>query len=456
MRSWTLAARESFWFLPAVFGLAAILIAQGLVTIDRLVLDGQVASIPFFSELSASGGRSILSTIGTSMLTVAGTSFSITISVLATTSSTYGPRLVRNFMADRSNQFVLAMFTSTFLYTLIVLRSIRTEIDDRVSFVPTLGIHFGVLISVVDVGVLVYFIHHIASSVQITTLQKQVQVDLVRAVDHTHPAELDPGWTRESIPTPAVSIAVRAAKDGYVQRVDLDDLYASARDRDLLLEVAALPGDYVIAGDPLVCASGQAILPDSEAPSDLESKVRSAYVIGVGRTPEQDVRFALQQLIEVAVRGLASGTNDPYTTVSALDVSRTALVPLVQREEAPRGRRDDAGRARLSFSWPSTASLVANVLDSLRRYGLDHPTVVRAGLDLADRLGAAARTDELARRLRHEGVRELLAAYEATEPDSPDLIELRHARERRTASAARLRRSGACPLTGATTRCPAR
>ena len=142
------------------------------MTLDR-VSRAAVRELPFFSELSADGGRSILTTIGTSMLTVAGTSFSITISVLATTSSTYGPRLVRNFMADRSNQFVLAMFTSTFLYCLIVLRSVRTASMTGSAFVPTLGVHLAVLLAVVDVAVLVYFIHHIATSVQITTLQKR-------------------------------------------------------------------------------------------------------------------------------------------------------------------------------------------------------------------------------------------------------------------------------------------
>ena len=422
MRSWILAARQSFWFLPAVFGVVSLVLAQGLVTVDR-VFAVQIAGIPFFDELSASGGRSILTTIGTSILTVAGTSFSITISVLATTSSTYGPRLVRNFLADRANQFVLAMFTSTFLYCLIVVRAVRTTIEDRVSFVPTLSIHFAVLVAVVDVGVLVFFIHHIASSVQITTLQKRVQLDLMRAVDRTHPEATDDGWTREPTRLTGPTAAVLTEKDGYVQAVDIDDLRAIAIRHDLVLQMVAMPGDHLIEGAPLVVAAGSEPTGGVRMTDGTADDIRDAYAIGIARTPDQDVRFALQQLIEVAVRGLASGTNDPYTTISALELARVPLVPLMRRDEGPTGRLDDDGGLRVAFRWPAAGALVADVLDSVRQYGLEHPAVVRAALDLADDLGHAS-DDEGRRQTLASKVQELLTAYEATEPDAPDLDAL--------------------------------
>ncbi len=429
MRSAIHSARESFWFLPAIFGVVAILLAQGLVTVDRTFEDS-ISTFPFFRELSADGGRSILTTVGTSMLTVAGTSFSITISVLATTSSTYGPRLVRNFMADRSNQFVLAMFTSTFLYALVVLRAVRTTIGDRDSFVPTLGIHFAVVIAVVDAAVLVFFIHHIASSVQITTLQSRVQRDLLRAVDHTHPADLAPGWARAEVPPDPRASAIRTIKDGYVQRVDLDDLLRIAAEQDVAFEVVAMPGHYVMGDDPLVRIRG------GRAPSDEAMRhVRHAFTIGIERTPEQDVRFALQQLIEIAVRGLASGTNDPYTTVSALDLARLALVPLVTREEAPRARFDEAGILRVVFTWPAVEALISDVFDAVRRYGAEHVSVVQAGLDLAERLGTAARSSAVRDALTGK-VNELVAAHEHADHESVDLRAI-HSRARGVIAALR-------------------
>lgn len=127
---------------------------------------------------------------------------------------------------------------------------------------------------------------------------------------------------------------------------------------------------------------------------------------------------------QIAVRGLASGSNDPYTTFSALDLSRVALVPLVQRDEAPGGRVDDDGAVRLLFAWPSAESLIGDAFDRLRQYGLEHPGVVRAALDLAARLGAEARTDAM-RALIAGRVEDLLRAYADPGADAPDLATIR-------------------------------
>jgi len=249
VRTVTLRLRESFWFFPAVLGVFAIVVAQLLVFVDQRIVDGG-SSIPILDALSASGGRAILTTIGTAMLTVAGTSFSITISVLATTSSTYGPRLVRNFMDDRANQFVLAAFTSTFLYSIVVLRSVHTAIDDGSAFVPVIAIHVAVALGVVDVAVLVFFIHHIASSVQITSLQKQVQEDLETAVDHAYRTDGDSdGVSVRPHPDGLHSWStVEAGVDGYVQSVGWERLVSWAHDHDQVIDVTAMPGDHLIEG----------------------------------------------------------------------------------------------------------------------------------------------------------------------------------------------------------------
>ncbi|QYF73142.1 DUF2254 domain-containing protein [Cryobacterium sp. PAMC25264] len=386
MRSFILRSRESFWFLPGVLGLTAIVLAEALVALDRFLLaegDGQVL---FLDVLSASGGRAILEIIGTSMLTVAATSFSITISVLATTSSTYGPRLVRNFLADRANQLVLASFTATFLYALVVLRSVRTVEDGGNDFVPVISTNVAVLLGILNVAVLVFFIHHIADSVQITTLQRRVQTDLTRAVDLIYPADPAASSVQAAVPPVLSPEAVPASTHGYVERVDLAALCEIARAHDCVIDVVAMPGVHRIAGEDLVRVS-----PGRPA-EEMADAVRAAFTLGVARTPHQDVRFAMQQLVEVAVRGLASGSNDPYTAVTALDLAATALVPVLSREPAATGLTDDAGHLRVLLHWPTPEDLIGDVFGGVETYGLDHPLVVRAALGLAERLAAVATT----------------------------------------------------------------
>ncbi|ROS52656.1 DUF2254 domain-containing protein [Frigoribacterium sp. PhB24] len=394
--------RESFWFLPAVFGLAAIVLAEVLVTVDRALPTTVTEGLPLLGALSASGGRSLLSGIGTSMLTVAGTSFSITISVLATTSSTYGPRLVRNFMADRANQFVLATFTSTFLYCIVVMRTVHTEVDDTSAFVPVIAVHVAVLASVFDVGVLVFFIHHIAGSVQITSLQARVLDDLRAVAGVVYPTSPADDVSQEARVRssaegrlPADAAVVRADADGYVQTVAWEGLRRIAVREDLVVEVVAMPGRYVIVGDPLAVTS-------ASSGSDTVRELRRAVTLGPARTPHQDVEFALQQLVEIAVRGLASGSNDPYTAVSALDMSAGVLVPLWRRGEPVTALLDDRGAPAVLVSWPAVDELVDSLFDTVRTYALDQPAVLAAALRLIERLDEVASSARVGRLADHE------------------------------------------------------
>jgi len=418
IRTILLRTRESFWFLPAVFGIGAILLALGLVFLDRTVANDAVTGTFFLDVLSASGSRAILSIIGTSMLTVAGTTFSITISVLATTSSTYGPRLVRNFMADRANQFVLAVFTSTFLYALVVLQSVHTQVDDNDSFVPIMAVFFAVLLAVLDVAVLVFFIHHIADSVQITTLQHQVKSDLSDTIDLLYPD--DPGGVvpPAGVTSSEQSQPIAAVTGGYVQRVDLQKLARIGSSRRCVFTVAAMPGTHVVPGEPLL----EVVMSEPGASaSDLQRDVRSSFTLGSARTPHQDIQFALQQLVEIAVRGLASGANDPYTAVSALDLAGESLIPLFRRPVPPSHLADGDGITRVVCVWPTAEELAGAVFTGIRIYGLEHPIVIHAALRLADRLATASSTGSRRSRVVSETGR-LLTAFEATAPD-PDTLE---------------------------------
>ena len=427
MRVIVVRARESFWFLPAVLGIVAIILAEALIGVDRAI--PAAASLPFVSDLSATGGRAVLSAVGVTMLTVAATTFSITISVLATTSSTYGPRLVRNFMADRGNQLVLATLTSSFLYALFVLRAVRTKTDATVAFVPDIAVSFVLVLAVIDVSVLVYFIHHIATSVQVTTLQKRVLVELMSAIDEVYADEGPPASSRE-LPRPGLGApAVTAAHGGYVQDVDVRRLCRLAERMNIVVAVAAMPGSHVIVGDSLLMIMEGEVKDSRGAMEDL----RRAFAVGDSRTPHQDVAFAVQQLVEVGVRGLASGTNDPYTAVSALDDLGAALVPLFGRPEAPRAAMSEDGVPRVILSWPSCGEAFTQVAQAVRVYATGHPIVIDAMSRLGGRVGRASNTP--ARRAEViSALRSVRDAYEATSPQPPDLAGVLEVMDRELAT----------------------
>ncbi|MDV6233892.1 DUF2254 domain-containing protein [Rhodococcus cercidiphylli] len=385
--------RESFWFIPAVLGVVALVLAQALVSLDRYLLDTRVdLTGSLLYHVGASGSRDILGAIGGSMLGVAATSFSITISVLATASSSYGPRLVRNFMADRGNQVVLGIFGATFLYSLMVLRSIRSIESDGSVFVPDIAVNVAVALAVVDVGVLVYFIHHIAQSIQVATLSARVRDELSESVDALYPPEQPADATSaEGIVKPPVYTTVLAEESGVIIDIDESAVLNIATDTDSVIDIHRVPGEHVVAGEPLAD-----ILADRSADisADAIERVRGAFDIGTSRTPRHDIAFAVEQMTEMAVRALSTGVNDPYTARNAIDDLTVGLVAVVQRPKPSRARCGSDGTVRVITRRVGVPSLIDHALDAVRIYGTGSPMVVQAGIRLAERVGRAAHDSE--------------------------------------------------------------
>ncbi|HET7327340.1 MAG TPA: DUF2254 domain-containing protein [Nocardioidaceae bacterium] len=408
--------RERFWFLPGVLCVVAVGLAEGLITLDQHVGDFSLGPLSgLISRVGAAGSRDLLGAIASSMLTVAATTFSITIAVLALASTNYGPRLVRNFMTDRANQFVLGVYVATFLYSLLVLRSIRVNEDGPAEpFVPHLAVNVAVALAVLAIGVLVYFIHHISDSVQVWTLAREVHNDLVDSVDHLYPdrvgrepqetpgatgaADVPPGLATDGVPVPS-------ERTGYVQSVAQDKLLAVAGEHDVVISLQVRPGSHVYTGVNLAV-----VWPPDNAGDALLAGVAEAVVIGQARSPHQDAEFAVLMLEEMAVRALSPSTNDPYTAINALDGLAAGLVLMAGRHAPSTYRYDSARRLRVIAPRVVLTDLLDRVLDAMRLYAIDHPSVLHRTLTLTEQVGTASDKAEVHARLAVH-VERLLGAF---------------------------------------------
>ncbi len=429
---------ESFWFLPALLCLLAAVLAEGLVTLDEQVLGSDAGLFDvLFYRVGASGSRDLLGAIAGSMLAVASTTFSITIAVLALSSSTYGPRLVRNFMTDRGNQLVLGVFLSTFLYALMVLRSVRTEDDNGDGFVPHVATNVAVLLAVVAIGVLVYFIHHISDSIQVATLARRVRDELRSCVEQMYPAQAGAGVEDTSraagqADLPAGlerdGVVVRAPHPGYVQGVDEEGLLQLATERDLVVLLRVRPGAYVVGGSEVAV-----LWPPDRVDDEAGDALVATLHVTDARTPRQDIEFAVQQLVEMAVRALSPSTNDPYTAINALDDLSSGLVLLATRATPSPQRYDDDEHLRIVSSRPTLEDLLDQVFDAMRLYAVEHPSVLHRTLELGERVGGASSDPRVHERLRLN-VRVLVDAYSRSDPQQHDLDLLRRRAARLTAT----------------------
>lgn len=160
--------RTSYWFVPTLMTAGGVALSFASVHLDERVNYKWVRTVGWIWAGGAEGARQVLSTIAGSMITVAGVAFSITIVALTLASNQFGPRLLRNFVRDAGNQIVLGTFIATFVYCLLVLRTVRGE--DDTEFVPYVSVTLGVAFALTSLGVLIYFIHHVAISIQAENL----------------------------------------------------------------------------------------------------------------------------------------------------------------------------------------------------------------------------------------------------------------------------------------------
>ncbi len=358
----------SYWFVPSIMAVAAFLLSLATTVIDARLVEAEVGPIGWLSLNTPDGARALLSTIAGSMITVAGVTFSITIAAVAYATSQLGPHLLGKFMRDRGNQITLGTFIATFIYCLLILRTVQGDALDS-PFVPHCGVLVALILALSSIGVLIYFIHHVPRSIHASEVVAQIGAELESRVSSLFPSGFDqpPASSNDVIAGEAMtspsSMIVMAVEHGYVTHIDLQWLIDLAKNEDSVVRVARGPGDFVFNGAKL------AILEYTEELSDdAKDKVRMAFAMNSERTPAQDVPFLVQQLIEIAARALSPGVNDPYTAMGCLDWLGNALTSL-GRQSMPSGHLfDDGGRLRVvvpSYSFENFASLVC---DNLRPY----------------------------------------------------------------------------------------
>ena len=333
----------SYWFFPGLFAISTLLLAMLTVELDRRGLTEWVDHLNWLPPARPQGASNMLTVIASSMIGVASTVFSITIAAVAYASGNYGPRLLTNFMEDRGNQLSLATFIGTFVYAITVLLSVRMPDESGVltsqgdGFVPQLSLVIAYVLMAVSVMVLVYFLNHVPSSIRINAVLEGIGRRLLNAIrdnfDEPMKARVE-GEVREGTP-------VFASRTGYIQVINWHELLKVARKSGSELQLAVRTGDF--------CHPSVAIGYWSEKPDDAcDEQVRECIALGDARTPAQDLHFMIDELVEIGLRALSPGINDPFTAISALHWIGAATAELGKRDlNWSVGEPDEDGRRPL-------------------------------------------------------------------------------------------------------------
>ncbi|HEX2220470.1 MAG TPA: DUF2254 domain-containing protein [Gemmatimonadales bacterium] len=430
--------RESLWFVPSLIVLTAVLLAVAMVELSGFVTSDVLERWPRLFGAGAEGARGMLSAIASSMITVAGVTFSITMVAVTQASTQYSPRILRNFMRDRANQAVLGIFVGIFAYCLVVLRTIRG--GDESPFVPSIAVLVGILLALLGIAVLIFFIHHIATTLQASEIIARIARETCDTVDQLFPDEIEEAAPAQAAPIPQPATGpwspVAAEDTGYIQRADVRRLVRIADQHDLLVKVERAAGDFVIGGQPMVWfASVSRPSTDSLAATDSLSATDSLtatgspagserggepsvvggsgatvghpraaggeraaadaigrlYSIGTYRTLDHDARFGMRQLVDIALKALSPGVNDTTTAVTCVDYLGAVLLRLTNR------RIDvlhlgPGGQPRVLATGPTYEDLLDLAMDEVRQNADGHVSVLVRQLRVLGTVAAVSRS----------------------------------------------------------------
>jgi uncharacterized membrane protein len=371
--------RSSFWFMPSLIVVVSIAFAIALIEADSAGSHRWLTRWPRMFGAGADGASGMMSTIAGSMMSVVGVMFSIILVVLALVSSQYTSRILRNFIRNRVTQVVLGIFAGIFTYCLIVLRTIRG--GDEGAFIPSLAVFFGFVMALGGIGALMFFIHHIASSIQASSIIASAAQETIAAIDRLFPEKLGQGPAEDEDDQTLCSLselnwcAVPARQSGYIQNVDNAALLRLARDRKTIVRMEYGIGEFVVRETTLASLA----LKD---PPDQETiaALNATFSISSHRTVEQDAGFGIRQIVDVALKALSPGVIDTTTAVMCVDYLTTILARLAPRK-MPSSRRDENGELRVIAKGPSFKGLLAESFDQIRSIAKGDVAILSRMLD---------------------------------------------------------------------------
>ena len=419
------AARTNLWLVPTSMTVAA----AGLFAVTR-----SVDSAAYYRHWqlpswviagSADGARQILTTLAAALITVVGVVFSIILVALTLTSTQFGPRMLRNFIRDRGTQWTLGAFVGTFVYAMLDLVAIGPGPDG--DFVPHVSITVVLALTLADVGVLIYFIHHIAVMIQLPQVIASIAKDLNNAVSgetHRRGPLSGPGAARAEPEAlfleelmGRVGQVVAAPESGYLQYVRRSMLVELAVAHDAVIKLHHRPGHFVVRGQPFLT-----VWPAEAAPR-VERWLRRAHVTGSYRTLSQDVAFAVDQLVEIAIRALSPAVNDTFTALTCVDWLGESLCRIAAEWDPDPMCRDERGLVRLITAPVSYERLVARAFEKVRQAASGMPAVLIRQLDALALIARSAGLEERRSVLRAQAemIRRLAIA---SVPEPADLADV--------------------------------
>ncbi|WP_166257965.1 DUF2254 domain-containing protein [Marinobacter salicampi] len=365
------AIRDSFWFLPAVYNIFAIMLAVATVVVDYQMTPE--SSLFGIAPLSLGRTTDLVSSLAAGILTMTTITFSAILIVLTTYSSQFSPRVLQDFISNRPTQHVLALFSGGFAYCTSAMLIVSEESTYRLLATPILA----VLWALAAIAAFVFLLHHTTNWLRVNNLigfiteetKETIERMLQRGINKMRQrvGSDDPHWRKQGT-------VIRSPMSGYVVTISLDKLIQKAKSDDLVVRLEVGVGNFILEDLPLMTLLG-----GNAESSELESY---AKLVRVDNEPKswQDIGFGMRKVAEIGVRAISPGINDPYTAATSIHHMALLLVKLSDFS-ADRNGFFDQQELRLLSREPGFKHYLLGAFQELRRYGTEDNTTQVAILD---------------------------------------------------------------------------
>ena len=406
------SVKGSLWGLPMLMMLGGATLAIGALQIR---LDTGQSGVWWLYGGSAKEAPEFLASLVSSMITMGTLAISITMVVLTLAAQQLGPRLIQSFMSDWRTQSALGLFLTTIVYLLLVLRAVYGDVNE--TGVPNIAVTIGTAFVLASVVVLLFFVHHLARSIVSDTVIERVGAALDGAIQRFLPDEpRGEGYQPPpALPPDAAPLSLR--RGGYLQAIDHDALVACARVHDAVIALHHQAGDHILAH-----GTHGVVSPRSALTPDFLRKLEDSFVLGTERTPVQDLEFSIRQMVEVALRALSPGVNDPFTANAVIDRLALSIGHMMSRGPARSVWRDKSGAVRLIAPASNFEGILDIAFNQIRQLGQNQTAVLIRLLEKLEQLGALAAEDQRPAIAKH--ILMVVAAGRRTIDEDNDLRSL--------------------------------
>lgn len=357
-----------FWVVPLLLALTGLALSLILLSLDHIFISDMIL-IKFGNLFDATNARTLLSVVAAAVITITSVTFSLTILTLSIASNQLGPRLLPNFIRQKTAQFVLGFFIGTFIYALVVMQAIPSP--DLANATPHLAILVGLALGISCFFLLIYFINYVCQIIQLDNVLSFLTMNIYNSIDTTLQNSNQSSskkqarnslLIKEQILKKSHKTVLSFDDTGYIQTIDYKKLLDIATDNGIIISIHMDCGKFTYNKLPIMIVYSNKALDDNIANSCLSTIER-----GKRRSNVQDIEFAFEQLSEIAIRAMSPGINSPHTAIHCLNHIAEGLQVLSTKQMLDNTLFDDKDKLRVIRKVVTFEDVVSIALDRLRQ-----------------------------------------------------------------------------------------